>query len=469
MKFSRPQLLWILFFISIFFASLYPHADADAGWHLRYGEHLLETGTLLRENQFSWIMPDYRWVNHSWGYDLILASLNQIGGFTALSLTAALLIATSITLITRILTSQKTLHLLFLQLIIWVYFISHLYNLGLKSGLFSFLGTSILLLLLVKRPHHTHLYLPILFLIWANLHGQFIFGVAILLFYTLLQTIKPGKLRPLPFSIVAISLLATLINPFGLELYQNAISHLGHPNLQYIFEWMPWETNTPRFYFLLVFIGLHTAILFSQKNRPQNPFLLIISIIFALAALKARRLIPLYLLVAIPAVTTFLSLKIPAPKTKPLIIYQSLILIILTIFFITQAINRPIFSQNWDTLCRSTIRCSEAVIPILKKDPPMRLFNAYRLGSHLIYRLPESKVFIDGRMTLWESTTLNPFARYYQIIHAGPEALTLLTALNPDQILINNEYALNQILSSHPRWRLEYQNEFVSLYKQINN
>jgi hypothetical protein len=157
---SRPRLLWMLFFIGIFFASLYPHADADTGWHLRYGDHLLETGSLSRENQFSWIMPGYRWVNHSWGYDLIIALLNQLGGFTALSFTASLLIATSVTLFTRAITPKKSLHLLFLQLIVWAYFISHLYNLGLKSGLFSFLGTSILLYLLIKRPRHTHLFSP---------------------------------------------------------------------------------------------------------------------------------------------------------------------------------------------------------------------------------------------------------------------------------------------------------------------
>jgi hypothetical protein len=281
--------------------------------------------------------------------------------------------------------------------------------------------------------------------------------------------IKPGKIRSLPLPLVIISLIATLINPFGLELYQNTMSHLGHPNLQYIFEWMPWETNTPRFYVLIIVIGLHAGILFSKKNRPKNPFIVVLSLILMLAALKARRLIPLYLLISIPAITSFLSHKIPAFQTKLLSRYQPLILALLTIFFITQAAKRPIFTQNWDTLCRSTIRCSEAVIPILKQDPPQRLFNAYRLGSHLIYRLPESKVFIDGRMTLWESTTLNPFTHYYQIIHAGPESLTLLTALNPDQILINNEYALNQILTNHPLWHLEYQDEYVSLYKQNTN
>jgi hypothetical protein len=59
---------------------IYPYADYDWGWHYRYGEYLFTHGQLLRHDIYSWTMPGYEWVNHSWLYDPFLYILyNQTG------------------------------------------------------------------------------------------------------------------------------------------------------------------------------------------------------------------------------------------------------------------------------------------------------------------------------------------------------------------------------------------------------
>ncbi|PIY93976.1 MAG: hypothetical protein COY68_04330 [Candidatus Levybacteria bacterium CG_4_10_14_0_8_um_filter_35_23] len=88
---DKEKILKILVYFVLFLFLIFPYNDKDWGWHFRYGEYLLKTGKILTSDIFSWTLPGYQWVNHSWLYDPILYTLYNYSGFIGLSLIGSLI------------------------------------------------------------------------------------------------------------------------------------------------------------------------------------------------------------------------------------------------------------------------------------------------------------------------------------------------------------------------------------------
>jgi hypothetical protein len=92
---------------------------------------------------------------------------------------------------------------------------------------------------------------PVLFALWANLHGSFIVGLALLGCYAagrawevLWETGEPVRIvRDRTFLrwtwLTELAVLGTLVNPHGMDLLVQTLLFPSHPNLQEIIEWFP--------------------------------------------------------------------------------------------------------------------------------------------------------------------------------------------------------------------------------------
>jgi len=84
-------LAFLPYFI-VFLGSLYNPDDPDLGWHLKYGEYFFRHGTILRDNTFSTLMPNYHWANGSWGTDVISYLVIHFAGFFGLTILSACIV-----------------------------------------------------------------------------------------------------------------------------------------------------------------------------------------------------------------------------------------------------------------------------------------------------------------------------------------------------------------------------------------
>jgi len=462
MKITHVIILLSFLAATLFF--MYPATDVDLGWHLRYGDSFLETGKLLRQNTFSWLMPDYEWPNHSWGFDIVTSFLYQRGGFLLLTIVGGILTGSAF-----LIAHSANPILMPLTLPVFLYIGSHLLNNGLRSQMFSLLFFSYLISLLfryfnTKKAEYLK-YIPAIFLLWANIHGQFILGlgtIGLFLVYELFRKSHRDKtVIKKMWQLLILSTIATLINPYGLNLIPTALSHLSSPALQYIFEWIPWETNSLRF---AVFIIYAVIFFFLLKIRKADALYYFIAAVYLIFALKSRRLIPFFL------VTTFVIVSINLPKTlfdryQKVLALATLILLFFIGLFILPS--RQLTNQSWDRLCRSHIRCSESLVVFLNSHPlEGKVFTDYRLGGHLIYRYPNMPVFIDGRMTLWQdSNGFLPFMEYITMVHMLDGSESLFFAYDFDYVIIHPEFALSQTLEKELQWPIIYQDEFVRVYQ----
>ena len=436
----------------------FPISDADLGWHLRYGESFLNTGRVMRDNQFSWVMPDYRWANHSWGFDVLEATLFGGHRFWLLSLVGGLVIATSFVILLPSSMMVASISALALNL----YVGNEILNTGFKSSLLSLLFTAILWKIIqgLHKPSRYYYFLPALFLIWANIHGQFIFGLGILGL-----SILPRFRQSNSIFVFVGCILVTFINPFGVNLWQTVLSHFNSPELKGIYEWMPLALNTPLGVIFIMYLGfLGWGI---KATRPSWSIVLPL-IATALMALSSRRMIPFMFLLSFPLFTTTIdALVIKRMKISP---QPQSIYIVLTLCFLSSIYfftGRNIFSQRWDTYCQTEIFCSEAAVNFIRQHHLTgKLWNSYRLGGYLDYRLPELKTMIDGRMTLWrDNQGVSAFEQYSTMVYTLTGSRQLFMKMDPDLVLIQPQYPLAHVLSQTEKWPIIFQDDHVLLFQ----
>jgi hypothetical protein len=421
----RDKGLSALVYAALFVCLLNPYADFDWGWHYRYGEYLLTHRRILRHDIFSWTMPGYEWVNHSWLYDPLLYVLFNRFSFLGLSVAGGVVGLLIFHLCIR------RARLAYWQTAILAVFFATLSQEALQQGLrtqvVGLLPLAVLVDLLFRERHgqpRLAWALPFLFCIWTNLHGSFLLGLIVFGAHVagdLIVLELRGTRLPRRWFVGAASFLAsaalTLVNPFTYHVYREALRHFGNPLLPTVIEWSP-----PDFSELVgtVFLGYALLLAYgfvTRRSWADLSWLVIAAGTFYLAV-TSRRHGPVFLVATLPlaaAVVQDVRLRIEGLARTTFVFA-----VMIAIFSVAVFEKRSAFTDLW----RSSMRtyglrgphCSEGLIEYLLRQPPVgRGFNFYDWGGYLIGRGVPTKLFIDGRMHLWEQGDFRPMELYRAI------------------------------------------------------
>ncbi len=88
--YSRLIIVVIVLGLFVFWLKASSFLDPDFGWQLRTGQIILSAG-IPRTDPFSYTMPNYPYVDHSWLTDVALAKLFPLIGFSGLAVIFSLL------------------------------------------------------------------------------------------------------------------------------------------------------------------------------------------------------------------------------------------------------------------------------------------------------------------------------------------------------------------------------------------
>ncbi|HTF42789.1 MAG TPA: hypothetical protein VK641_02755, partial [Terriglobales bacterium] len=187
---SITDLLFLVMFFALTCGVLAPRLlwDGGIGWHIRNGQQMLETHTITRVDSFSSTMSGQAWYAWEWLYDGLIAAIHGAMGLNGVEFFSALVIAATFTLVLRLallrgaslLTSTALLLLSIAACSIHLLARPHL-----LSWLFGVVWFQIVdSAAKAESPHRRRLYwLPLLMLIWVNVHGGFVFGLILLVLY----------------------------------------------------------------------------------------------------------------------------------------------------------------------------------------------------------------------------------------------------------------------------------------------
>jgi hypothetical protein len=466
--------------------------DFDFWWHLKQGQLIYETGTIPQKDHFAYTtyipesiskigkdevtpneLPSEKnnqyWltsIQRNWLSQLILYLIYLMGGFKGVGIfKSAIFVLTYLILyLTMLRRGAGLLSSFFILCLIAYIGIDFNYT---RPQIFSFLLFPCILYTLYdfRKGGKSIYFLPLLMLLWANLHGGFILGVLIifvftfaeLLKYSLHNTFGMSKISPLTKGKLKKLVLLSITSGFASQINPNGYKTFLFPFIQEksIFATIE-EYHRPMLYeyhaywLMLFLIGITILILIKAKHLDLTE--LFLSIIVIPPSLRSIRYIIFFALgtgVFLAHSMTYISKRIGelnsfkklldrtgVPKTD-LKGYFSLLLALLSLIIVIK-IGTSNGVPGFDL--REKRYPSGAVTFIKENKIPGNMFNPYNWGGYLVWHLyPDYRVFMYGR-TLNETA----FFDYNQILKTErgkdidvPLWKRLLDAYNVNFILTN--------------------------------
>lgn len=466
----------LLFFSALFLFFLLPPTDPDLGWQLKCGQFIWQGKGFCSQNQFTVLLESYQWANHHWGYQAILYPIYQNFGFWGLSFFNAGVVGLAFLFFYL---SIKNFKLEKIAAILVITFLGWgVFSFGARSQLMGFLFFDLMLWLFSKIKENPKVawFLPIVMLLWANTHGSFVLGMVLLAFFVTAASLNQSKFN-FSFLPLVISFLVTLLNPFGLQIYQEAFRHLAGPiDLSHLVA--EWVSPNPSFWWLILVsgVGAFFYLLLTAKNKEVVLSFLILPFMFL--GLKARRHVPIYFV-------TFFYLLLNSSHLKKLAtsrlahktLRKNLVLLVaLILFFVSLTFRLPqTFEANasWQGYCQaSDLNYPCEAIEYLQNQGENQgaIFNRYEWGGFLIWQLPKHKIFVDGRMPAWEHPSgKSPYTIYLETLQAQPGWENTLANYDIHWILISPGTFLDLKLKEDPPsfgWQEVFRNPTSVLYKK---
>ena len=519
---SVRDIIFIFLFWSLLAGPLSnrPLADADIGWHIRNGEQILATHSLPRTDPFSSTMQGQPWFDWEWLYDILLGILHHACGLNGVVWLCALLAAAIFVLLLSQLLRGGTGLLLAIVLMLLAEAAAaiHLYaRPHIVSWLFSLLWFAAL-----DRwercedeslPRWIPWFFPASMLLWVNLHGGWIFGMALLGIYTfaaLVESLRTPdafaairashRARAMASAFVA-SAVATLVNPFGWRLHAHIYRYLGDRYLMnHIDEFRSpdfhgWSQRAFAVILVLVVIAFAGGRLSGERRKVRLSHLLVV-LLAVYAGFYSSRNLPvssmLLVLIAGPilwgnfasladkpgawhwvrngsAWITNFSDRMGAQEMELRGHLWPVVSVALAFAICLEGgwvVSRQLIHAQFDPT-----KLPVAAVTFLEKESASQqpsaepVFSTDGWGGYLIYRMyPWRKVVVDDRHDLYGSERI----RQYLILTQGePGWQSVLKEWRIRTALLPTDSTLANLLRELPRdWQIAYEDNVAVVFER---
>lgn len=373
--------------------------DPDFGWHVQMGKYILSHG-IPSTDPFSYTMASYPFVDHEWLTNVAFAKAMGISNYTLFAGIFALFAVAAYTLqIFTIPEKRRQFAVPFLLLA----FLGASGFVGIRPQVMTWFFFSVVLFVIRDEVRFGKYgwFLPLLFLLWVNLHGGFAVGIVALTLAAGYWWYKSPSAWLRILSIYVLSIAATFAMPYGWRGWWEVWMQITDGNLRWaIMEWVPTIlVPSLTIWSFIVFSVMFVARYFKRFSLLD---LLLYGGLFV-AGLSSMRHIPLWLVIALPMTIEAMAyfyqeittIKYAVGRFWKLARVFLVYLVVLVLFD----------SQNiWYALGffgKQTTYPADAVTYLTEHTPQGQLFSVYDWGGYLIGNFPEKKVFIDGRMPSW--------------------------------------------------------------------
>ena len=505
-------------------------ADADIGWHIRTGDQILATHSLPRTDPYSYTMQGQPWFAWEWLYDALLGALHRACGLNGVAWLCALLTATIFAgLLSQLLRRGTGLLLaVLLMLLAEAAAMIHLYaRPHIASWLFSLLWFVVL-----ERwegwdsPDHASpprwipWFFPASMLLWVNLHGGWLFGMALLAIYTFAAFVESvRKEKTYPFAAIRIahraramavasitSAAATLVNPYGWRLHVHIYRYLTDRYLMNRIDefrspdFHGWAERSFAIILLLTMIALVGNRLSANRASSNQSKLrlshLLVVLLAAYAGFYATRNLPVSSMLLVLIAGPILSANFSALADKPAAWHwlRNSVRKIVTFSDRMTTQELDLSGHLWPvaaTIAAFAIclqggwlgsrylihaefdpkKMPAAAVDFLQQEnleePPVAdpVFSIDAWGGYLIYEMyPARKVVVDDRHDLYGSDRIR---QYVTLIHAEPGWQNVLKDWQVRTLLLPTDSTLANLLRELPqRWRIAYEDKVAVVFQQ---
>jgi hypothetical protein len=446
--------------------------DEDLWWHMSTGAWILQHRAVPVHDVFAAYTAGKPWIAYTWLFDVICSKIYGAGGLHGIltftmSLTVGF-IAALVFLLARYATMLRAIALTFIVVLAAIPLISP------RPWLFTclFFVLELHFLLQARDRSEPGWLLPVVPLIalWANLHIQFVYGLAVIGLFAMERPLalalkwdpESAKLRARWFWILlAASTLGTLLNPYGWRLY-TVIAEYATQNapLQVVQEMQPMQFREISDWAVL-FLASAALFALGYTRRKSVLTLSLMAVALWFGFHTARD-------VWFLAVVSALAIACASEQPK---------LALGKLRFIQLGIALPPATALAIAVLHSGGASQKALQEASAKRFPVKaaeyigshpleapLYNPYDWGGYLIWRVPGMPVSIDGRANLQGDERVARFVATWTgrgSWAADPELM------NANTIILEKDCGLASILRSDQRFRLLFEDGLASVFQRL--
>lgn len=491
--FKKIDVAIFVIFVAIFLSSLVPKNFFDLWWHLATGKYIL-TNTIPKHDVFSYTALGTEWIDHEWLSQVIFYSFFVKFGLKSLLLLESLCLLASFILLYKrstLLTSRG----MAVVATVSAYGLFARYSIteSVRPYIFSILFVSLFVYIIdgfLKNGGKRIWILPVLVLLWSNLHGGFIIGILLLVSYSLGSAFSKDYRAAKKLVLVTLAAgAASAFNPNTYKLILYPLQYAQYSiHARFISEW-----QSPTFHEFGIYEGmlLATILIMAAYKKPVNASDMILLLVFTHFSLFAARNISLFAIVCVPIIMKYLEVAICDATNKkfntnftgigygafgvwlrsvglsdlgikkitgfflPSFLY-SLVFLGMLFFLYSYPLDKVLYESPESELP------ADAVEFIAEGNVTGNMFNFYRWGGYIIWKLyPDHKVFIDGRADVYGDFIYD----YISIIGLKPNWSNLLDKYDVSFVLIPAELPLGEMLNEK-EWETVYEDDVSVILKR---
>lgn len=461
-------------------------ADPDLWGYMAFGRLFWQSPKFPYQDVFSYTATLNPWVYHEWLTGVLFYPLYQALGAPGMQvLKYGLGLATMglVYLTARVRGAHPLPAAIFVVIISAA--ASQLYN-PVRAQVFTFFFFALSLYVLERArlsgEWRALLLLPVVQILWCNLHGGFLAGLGLISFYVAGEFLSRRPYRPF-LLVLLFSVLATLINPYGVAYWDYIVRAVTMPRPN-ITEWVSvfraYQTGLTNIAMIiyLLFLVLTGLLGMWQSRWREVTASLALTVTLGLGIKHIRHLIFLWILAAAylpvlfnvnvkffqshPGLKRLWDIK----RTKIVVLAFLGLLTLFNLFFF---IDRNPFSLQLPEKPGSQKNLVFLFYPvgavnfIKKQGLSGKIVTKFEWGEYLIWELyPRSLVAFDGRYETvypWEVEE-----KFIEFIDAHPRWRVFLEDYPPDLILLDKRMEIVELIGKETHWRQIYEDDSCVLF-----
>jgi hypothetical protein len=494
--------------------------DSDTGWHVRAGDVMRGAGAVLRRDVFSHTLAGREWFAWEWLADVLVSRLHAWRGLAGVAGGAMALLFVSYAGLHRLMIARGADPIvagaltLFASLASVVHWLArpHLFSIALLVVWYAMVES-------YRRRRSKQIYaLPLIYPLWANLHGAFVVTFPLFAVYAAGEALEYAARRRAsqpsaaeerlvtllkPYAVVALlSLAATLLTPHGIRLYPHLWRYLTDGELlSLIHEFQSPDFHTPdgRLIEILLLLGV-TALVRTLKERRFVEVGLLLC--WSHLVLQSERHVTLAAVVMTPIIAEHLTaligqassfvaagagrfarfwraarewyggiLAIDRQLTGAVVYAGALLFFALLVYgadgrwaWAARALPSEFDARRFPAGAVEFVRAAldDARSPF-HRQLGGNVYAGDQWGGYLIYRLhPRVKVFFDGRSDFYRQGRVLEDA--LAVASLKPEAAALLERYEVRWLLVSPREPLAAWVRLNAGWRSAYRDETSEVF-----
>jgi hypothetical protein len=467
-----PAVLLVLAILKAGDATSSGPIDADYGWHIAMGLQMLASGAIATVDNLTWTFTGQTYIATQWLGQVILAIFYNAGGEQGTLLLLVLVAAAGTLIAAR--TAQLHVKNATFALLVSGFTTAFLWGLFARPQILGMLAFALTVHLVelwrVRTDGRALALLPLVGVIWVNLHGSFLLGLAYIALVTFadagpsLFDKRVGQAariaRPLVLAGAAFA-LATLFNPYGVGAWTNVIEIAGYRSTQsgVISEWAATSLSHDLGQAFVGFLVMFVAVWLSSRRKPTLPegFVYVAIVLFSMLAFRNAYF-------GLLALTPALARGLQDSQVRDVLtsrLPQKVPLTLAAIALVAAVAAHPLI---WDATHQTEEKILQHEYPVKavafmqRHAIQGRIYNESPVGGWITHTTGWP-VFIDGRLDLFKDKF---FFDWFDSWKGAPVWSSVFAKWKPEVVLVRSDAAIRQVLLA-AGWTLAYEDADFSV------